>query len=65
MGFLLGVLIGGALGVVLGGRLARERRGRQVAAAIREGRIAIQDGHGAPVRAEDFSVILDDEFRDA
>ncbi|MBX3177261.1 MAG: hypothetical protein KF886_07875 [Candidatus Hydrogenedentes bacterium] len=65
MGFLLGVLIGGALGVMAGGLLARERRGRQVAAAIREGRISIHDASGATVRAEDFGVILDDEFRDA
>jgi hypothetical protein len=65
MGFTLGLIIGVAAGFWLGGGQARQKRLRQVGAALKEGRVSISSSEGAPMTAEDFCVILDDEFRDA
>ena len=65
MGFILGLIIGGAVGVWAGREITRQKRLRQIEAALHEGRVSIQDKEGASVKADEFNVILDDEFRDA
>lgn len=65
MSFIVGLVAGMALGVLIGRSVARQKRLRQIGAALREGRVAITDNSGDAVAAEDFSHMLDDEFRDA
>lgn len=64
MGFLLGLIAGLVLGAVVGRHIARQKRLRQVGAALHEGRVSVRDDKGGPLEAEDFALILDDEFRD-
>lgn len=65
MGFIIGLIAGGLAGAWIGRELGRQKRVRQIEAALREGRVAITDKDGTPVPADDFDHLLSDEFRDA
>lgn len=65
IGIGIGLILGVLLGMWIGGALARHRRLRQLQAALKEGRVQVADNLGKALRADDFALILDDEFRDA
>jgi len=63
--FATGLVLGIVAGVMVGAGTARKKRLRQIGAALKEGRVSIIGSGERPLNAEEFSVILDDEFRDA
>lgn len=65
MGFVIGLIAGGVAGAWIGRELGRQKRVRQIGAALKEGRVSITDNHGTPLSADDFDHLLSDEYRDA